>query len=211
MSLRHILRAISRSARDETSAGSYTETELGQDLDSSESERVESSERATDGKLFRLLVKSYAIDKTWNFLRHVYLLYDDRIEIHAGMSEPGDPRDLMFSVRNYYGVGRTEGRLELCRRCLDDTLTMLSRRNKRFHVMFNNCDTMVPMVMQTRLLWIASVCVVAGVLSLCLAREFNVIVVAAFAPAISQAILLLWNKLDASDRSSYTVWRCEHA
>lgn len=154
-------------------------------------------------------VTSYGIGRTWNILRHIYLVYRN-VEIHPGMTNDRSAQ-LTLTTRNYYGEGRIEGRIVYCVECADRLLNAMSDKARRFHLIYNNCDTIVPVVMQTALLWISVLGLLIGVfLTITRHGTFNAFIFSLFVPSIATAVMFLNNKIDRSDRHDCLLSMCRH-
>lgn len=194
---------------------------------------------STFATVHRIDVMSYAIECTWNLLRHVYISFDTgtckQIEIHAGMSNLGSDdsetdrrsvtetnngerattvtdvqhrQQLMYSTPNYYGNGRSEGYMLLCDNCATAELDDAQRKNSLFFLPFNNCDTIVPFVLQTPLLWFSVFGLLVG--ALISTQTFNVFVLTLFVPVIAFLITVLYNRNVDDERRHCVLRRCVH-
>lgn len=163
-----------------------------------------------DGVDVRLAVMSYGIGRTCNILRHVYLSYRG-IEIHPGMHD-AEEHQLVFTTRDYYGRGRVEGQILYCETCANRLLRVMSEKSRRFHVFYNNCDTIVlNAIFQTTLLWIAFAgLVVASLVLLLRPGSVNFFTVALMAPVLSIIVTLGYNALDRESNVDRIIARCEH-
>lgn len=168
-----------------------------------------------DDRIVTFYVVSYGIGRVWNVLRHVYLVYRG-VEIHPGMTneEEGDDgeKQLVLATLDYYGPGRVEGRVLCCVNCANRLLLGTSEKSRRFHLAYNNCDTIVPAIMQTALLWLSVIGLIVGAIVLTLRRDvaFDAFSVALFAPTIAGAFTLAYNRFDSADRRDFVLSRCPH-
>lgn len=190
----------------------------------SESELLELLQRRNDNdsssndcdnseRIYVVDVKSYAISNTLNLLRHIYIVVDN-IEIHAGMCEQrtrARRNQLMFCNNGYYGDGRSEGKIVMCTKCLDNLLSNMSRKSKTFHILYNNCDTITPMIMQTALLWLSIVCASICALLYYVSAQFDTFNVVLIAPLCGMIAMLFTNAIDGTDaREDDLLWVCDH-
>lgn len=170
---------------------------------------IDDGEKTRNNAVRRFHVMSYGIGRSWNLLRHVYLVYKN-VEIHPGMTNDGSSQ-LVFSTPNYFGDGRIEGCLLYCDVCADLVLRNMSDRSRRFHIVYNNCDTILPIVMQTALLWLSVVGTITGTLILSLReRSLNAFTFSFFVPLLAYVITMIYNKYDKSDRRNDILAICSH-
>lgn len=157
----------------------------------------------------RVFVQSYGITCTWEVFRHVFVRVDD-VELHAGMTVDSS-KQLVYCTRDYYGKGRSEGYLLLCEDCADAFLATIRRQCENFFLPVTNCDTIVPVIMQTSLVWLAVLSFVVGCI-LC-ARTRNFFTFALFVPLATLILTLAYNRFDFvdEDRRNRLLSRCAHA
>lgn len=169
----------------------------------------ESSVVSSDGCL-RVFVESYGIASTWEVFRHVFVRIDD-VELHAGMTIDSS-KQLVYCTRDYYGKGRSEGYIMLCEYCADAFLATIRQQCENFFLPVTNCDTIVPVIMQTSLLWLAVLSFVVG--CLLYARTQNFFTFALFVPFATLILTLAYNRFDRVDdetRRNRLISRCAHA
>lgn len=153
---------------------------------------------------------SYPIRASGNFLRHVFLRYQN-IEIHPGMSGETRPTQLVFTTCDYFQTdSRVEGYGFFCTSCLGKTLCDMSRRTRSFHFVYNNCDTMNPVVMQTTIIWLSTICVFVGAIFTA-TETYNLFTFMMFAPLIAFCLMLIVNRFDSKyGRMNDHVYSCKH-
>lgn len=172
-------------------------------------EKIFANRSSPDGCL-RVFVESYGIACTWEVFRHVFVRVDD-VELHAGMTIDSS-KQLVYCTRDYYGKGRSEGYILLCEDCADAFLATIRQQCENFFLPVTNCDTIVPVIMQTSLLWLAVLSFVVGCL-LC-ARTQNFFTFALFVPFATLIFTLTYNRFDRADdetRRNRLISRCAHA
>lgn len=133
----------------------------------------------------KIYLTSYPIDSIYGFLRHVYITYEN-FEIHTGMSGVNNKRELVFCSIGYFNTNnRNEGYIILCDDCLEDNLNNMSEKTRRFHFVYNNCDTINTLFLQTTFIWISILMMFIG--SIFIYNDFteNFFTTLMFAPMIS--------------------------
>lgn len=160
-------------------------------------------------EIVKIYFTSYPIRASWGLLRHIFLTIDE-MEIHTGMS--GDHiRELVFTTRNYFqDDSRPEGYVLLCKNCLADMLYIMSEKTKKFHFIYNNCDTMNPVIAQTSIIWISIIALCVGTI-LMLNVEINFFTIFMFSPIISFILMLLINRCESyNTRINDKLYQCVH-
>lgn len=89
-----------------------------------------------------LLIKSYKI-KSIPLFRHWYVVYKN-IEWH-----PGTPSGPVYVDTDFYNTGDIHHIYEYCKECADDFLSKNIEKDKKFFLLFYNCDTMLGNSMET--------------------------------------------------------------
>lgn len=154
-------------------------------------------------------VDSYGISCTAGLLRHVYLHVND-VELHAGMTTDNS-RQLIYSKRCHYGYGRSEGYMIMCHDCANCFLDDVRSKCERFFLPLVNCDTIVPVVMQTSLIWLALIGALIGGIVIS-TRTNNFFTFTLFVPLISLLITMLYNRFAVcdNDMNDTLLYRCVH-
>lgn len=167
-------------------------------------------QRDDDATNVTIYVYSYGISCTAGLLRHVYLCVND-VELHAGMTADNS-RQLVYSTQHHYGVGRCEGYMVMCTSCANDLMDDVRAKCERFFLPITNCDTIVPVGMQTSLIWLSLIgLLIGGVVG---ARAQNFFTFALFVPLLAFLVTLLYNRFAVSSNpidGASLLSRCSHA
>ncbi|EFN75311.1 hypothetical protein EAI_05236 [Harpegnathos saltator] len=154
---------------------------------------------------------SYGINCTWNLLRHVYMSSSGvslnkaapLVKIHGVSLNKAAPLVKIHADMSNYEKSETSSQPDL---------DLAQRKNDSFFSPFNNCDTIVPFVLQTPLIWLG---VLGSIIGIALSTQtFNASSPCSYRLALPIAFLFtaVYNRASSDDheRRLCKLYSCEH-